>query len=277
MSYKGLRSVVQALSRRGARSSRDAKHLDAGEGARLRATGHASANREMFDRIAPTYDALNRVMSLGIDRKWRDKAVAALSGVNGSVLDSCAGTLDFSALLEKSGVEKVVACDASPEMLARGASKVKRTESVVGDALALPFADGAFGGMVCGFGMRNLTDLAKGIREAKRVLAPGGTFVTLELFSPRRASTRALHKYGLRAALPVLGALIAGDAGAYGYLAESMGRFVTSAEYESLLRAAGFVDVKVEELTMGVAALVTARTPEARTASKANGKHEARA
>jgi 4-hydroxy-3-polyprenylbenzoate decarboxylase len=235
-----------------------------------RGPSHARANRAMFDRIAPTYDVLNRIMSLGIDRRWRARALAPLARVKGPVLDLCAGTLDLSAALEQIlPREKIVACDASSEMLARGADKVSRTETVVGDALALPFADASFQGIVCGFGMRNLADVRKGIREAKRVLAPGGTFVTLELFAPTKARTRLLHAAGLRFALPVLGAVVAGDRDAYAYLAESMRGFVTREEYEAMLRAEGFEIDRTTDLTMGVAAIVVARAPARRVT---NGK-----
>jgi ubiquinone/menaquinone biosynthesis methyltransferase len=216
----------------------------------------------MFDRIAPTYDTLNRIMSLGIDKRWRTRAIAMLASEKGAVLDLCAGTLDIAAALEEARPgDRIVACDYSSEMLARGVSKVTRTERVVGDALALPFADGTFAGVVCGFGMRNLADLRKGIREAKRVLRPGGLFVTLELFQPKKLRTRALHKAALSAALPVLGSVVAGDREAYAYLAESMAGFVTAEEYEQLLREEGFADVEVTDLTMGVASLVRARVP----------------
>lgn len=238
---------------------------------------HARENRAMFDRIAPTYDTMNRMMSLGIDRGWRKKAIAtvvdAVSKNGGPVLDLCAGTLDLSALLEGAlPNERIVACDFSPEMLAKGKGKVRRTETVVGDALALPFADGTFGAVVCGFGMRNLSDLARGIREAKRVLRPGGVFVTLELFAPRLVRTRVFHRMALRAALPTLGAIVAKDREAYAYLAESMEGFVTREAYEALLREAGFEDVGARDLMLGVASLVSGRTSTV-VKTKTNGRH----
>lgn len=242
-------------------------------------TEHANANRAMFDRIAPTYDVLNRLMSLGIDKRWRNKAVARIASFlkhDGSpVLDLCAGTLDLSALLEKALPDsRIVACDFSEQMLALGQSKITRTETVVGDALALPFEDGTFGAVVCGFGMRNLSDLRKGIREVKRVLRPGGLFITLELFQPKLLRTRALHRAALDAALPVLGSVIAKDRDAYAYLSESMQGFVTKAEYEELLRSEGFGNVGASELTLGVASLVEGTSPS--RVGSVNGVHEAR-
>ena len=232
---------------------------------------HANANRAMFDRIAPTYDVLNKLMSFGIDKRWRTKAIALLGKADGNVgpvLDLCAGTLDISAMLEESFPgERIVACDFSAGMLERGKDKVTRTERIVGDALALPFEDASFGSVICGFGMRNLADLRAGIREARRVLRPGGTFVTLELFAPKLLRTRAVHAAALKTALPVLGAVVARDRAAYAYLADSMAGFVTRAQYEALLAEEGFEAVTATNLTMGVAAIVKAT---AKAKSRAN-------
>jgi len=265
MGYDGLRAFVGTLrtglsSRRGTDVARPVARLDD----RKDAPEHANANRAMFDRIAPTYDVLNKLMSLGIDRSWRHKAIALIGEPQGAVLDLCAGTLDLSALLEKAfPAERIVACDFSAKMLDLGKPKVTRTERIVGDAMALPFADGEFGAIICGFGMRNLADLRAGVREASRVLRPGGTFITLELFAPKLLRTRALHSAALKTALPVLGQLIAKDREAYAYLAESMEGFVTREQYEAVLREEGFDGVVAEDLTMGVAAIVkgTARAP----------------
>ncbi|CAN5925646.1 hypothetical protein BH11MYX4_BH11MYX4_22070 [soil metagenome] len=237
--------------------------------ARKDAPEHASANRAMFDRIAPTYDVLNKLMSFGIDRRWRARAIAQIGDPGGAVLDLCAGTMDLSAILEKAfPQERIVACDFSANMLERGQDKVSRTESVVGDAMALPFATGEFGAVICGFGMRNLADLRAGVREARRVLRPGGTFITLELFAPKLLRTRALHSAALKTALPVLGQMIAKDREAYAYLAESMEGFVTREQYEAILREEGFDAVVSEDLTMGVAAIVKGT---ARALDKRNG------
>ena len=236
-------------------------------------TEHADANREMFDRIAPTYDRLNRVMSLGIDRRWRNRAMEMLRpAIDGAaearhqgaprVLDLCAGTLDLAALIEATFPNAhVVACDASEKMLALGRAKVQHVECVVGDALALPFEAGSFHAVVWGFGLRNLADLEKALREVRRVLKPGGTFVTLELFRPRGATSRLVHGAGLRYALPVLGAALAKDREAYEYLAESMEGFVTREAYEHLLEKQGFGPVDGVDLTLGMASLVRAHAP----------------
>jgi len=124
----------------------------------------------MFDRIAPTYDLINRAMSLGIDQRWRARAVRELR--EGPVLDLCAGTLDLARLVSKT--HRVVAVDFSPEMLARGKAKAPGVETVVADAKELPFEDATFGGAICGFGVRNIAELHTALGEVHRVLRPGG-------------------------------------------------------------------------------------------------------
>ena len=240
-------------------------------------SAHAEGNRAMFDRIAGAYDRMNRIMSLGSDRRWRMKAIEAVPRDAKSVLDLCAGTLDLAAMLERWRPQaRIVACDASAAMLEQGKQKVCRVETVVGDALALPFEDATFDAVVCGFGIRNLADVARGIHEAKRVLRPGGVFVTLELFAPKARSMRALHDAGLRA-LPALGAAVAGESEAYAYLAESMREFVTRDRYAEMLRAAGFEEAKGEDLTFGVAGIVTAWRPREEEDRLGNHGRERRA
>lgn len=224
-----------------------------------RQDAHGAAVRAMFDRIAPTYDLLNRVLSAGLDVRWRNRAVDRLGTPTGEVLDVCAGTLDLSAAVEKRFPEcSVVALDFAAHMLARGASKVSRTTVVVGDAMDLPFGNARFSGAICGFGLRNLGNPGRGIAEARRVLEPGARLVILEFFRPlrERRVTRALHA-GFARALPAVGRVISHDAGAYRYLAQSMASFVTRLECEELLRAHGFRDVTSEDLTFGVASIVS--------------------
>jgi ubiquinone/menaquinone biosynthesis methyltransferase len=221
---------------------------------------HGTAARRMFDRIAPTYDTLNRLMSAGIDGQWRARAVAELAKApSGPVLDLCAGTLDLTALVARARPrDRVVAVDFSAAMLERGRHKVPRAEIVVGDASALPLADGEFAAVVCGFGMRNLADPGAGAREVLRVLRPGGLFVTLELFRPRRLVSRAFHRAYARLVLPRIGGWLSGDRGAYEYLAESMAGFLEREEYQRLLAGAGFARVTGFDLTLGVASIVVA-------------------
>jgi ubiquinone/menaquinone biosynthesis methyltransferase len=225
---------------------------------------HGNAARRMFDRIAPTYDTINRVLSAGIDARWRARTVAPLvGGPPGPVLDLCAGTMDLTALVARARPEaRIVAVDFSSAMLDRGRSKAPGAEIVVGDVAALPFGDGEFAAVVCGFGMRNLADPRAGAREVLRVLRPGGVFVTLELFQPSRLATRAFHKAYARVVLPTLGGLLSGDRGAYEYLARSMAGFLTRREYESALTEVGFTAVHGFDLTLGVASIVRAEVPQ---------------
>jgi demethylmenaquinone methyltransferase/2-methoxy-6-polyprenyl-1,4-benzoquinol methylase len=144
-------------------------------------------------------------------------------------------------------------------MLDLGRRKAPDVETVVADATALPFPDGHFAAVVCGFGMRNLGDPARGAREARRVLAPGGVFVTLELFAPTRRVTRVFHGAYGRVVLPAVGGWLSGDRGPYLYLARSMAGFVSRAEYEGMLSAAGFAFVTGLDLTLGIASIVTGR------------------
>lgn len=221
---------------------------------------HGDANRRMFERIAPTYDTLNRLMSAGIDRRWRARAIAELAGAPvGPMLDLCAGTLDLTRLLADTRPrERVVAVDFSGAMLEAGRHKVPRAETVVADAMSLPFDEGEFSAVVCGFGMRNLASTDAGAREVLRVLRPGGVFVTLELFRPTRALTLAFHKAYAQIVLPTVGGLVSGDRHAYEYLAGSMAGFLRRQEYEELLRGVGFGSVRGSDLTLGVASIVRA-------------------
>jgi ubiquinone/menaquinone biosynthesis methyltransferase len=219
---------------------------------------HETAARGMFERIAPTYDALNRLLSAGIDRRWRVRAVAEVArAAPGPLLDLCAGTMDLTAILAREFPrERVVALDFSPKMLEAGRHKARGAEVVVGDAMALPFEDGAFGAVVCGFGIRNLADPLRGAREALRVLRPGGAFVTLELFRATRLATRAFHRAYAQVVLPAVGGIVSGDPDAYRYLARSMAGFLTREEYERALEKVGFDEVRGFDLTLGVASIV---------------------
>lgn len=220
----------------------------------------------MFDRISPTYDLLNRILSWGIDRRWRARALDVLAErlPDGPLLDSCAGTLDLSAAMaERFPARTLVAADFAGDMLRLGRPKAPAAALALADAMRLPFASNSFAGVVCGFGMRNLGDLRAGVAEAARVLAPGGVLVVLEFFRPTRWVTHAFHAVYARGVLPLVGSLVSRDAEAYGYLARSMRAFVTRAEMEQALRDAGFGDTHGEDLTLGIASIVRGSLPAA--------------
>jgi 4-hydroxy-3-polyprenylbenzoate decarboxylase len=221
---------------------------------------HARGVRSMFDRIAPTYDLLNRAISVGLDRRWRARAVGLLRGApHGARLDLCAGTMDLTKLLaERAPDERVVALDFSEKMLARGRSKASRAEVVVGDAMCLPFEDAEFAAVVCGFGIRNVADPARAVAEVRRVLRPGGVFVTLDSFRPATGLPRLLHGAYTKSVFPALGFAFARDRAAYSYFVESVAGFVTRPRYEAILRDAGFSRVSGEDLVLGALSLVRA-------------------
>jgi ubiquinone/menaquinone biosynthesis methyltransferase len=224
------------------------------------AGGHALAVQGMFDRISPTYDLLNRLLSLGIDRRWRARALAVLQALapDGPLLDCCAGTLDLAAAMQERWPHRpLVAVDFAREMLQRGRFKLRAGAlPVVCDAMRLPFADATFAGMTCGFGLRNLADPLRGIAEALRVLEPGGVLVVLEFFRPTRVPTRLFHAVYGRGLLPLVGWLVSGDAEAYRYLSRSMRGFLTREELEQGMLRAGFREVRGVDLSLGVASIV---------------------
>ncbi len=221
---------------------------------------HAAGVREMFDRIAPTYDTLNHLLSAGIDVRWRKLAIETLAKrPAGPILDSCAGTMDLTAMIAKRWPqERVVASDFAAQMLDAGKQKAPNAERVVADAMAMPFDDASFAAMICGFGMRNLADTRRGVREARRVLKKGGVFTTLEFFRPTSVATKVFHGVYGNVVMTTVGGLISGDRSAYAYLNQSMKHFVSREGYEALCNEEGFRVVRAEDLTLGIASLVVA-------------------
>ena len=222
----------------------------------------AGAVRAMFDRIAPSYDLLNRVMTLRVDQRWRRRLVRALAlGAGESLLDLCAGTMDVAAEARRQApAVSVVAADFSLEMLSRGARKTC-LPAVQADALALPFPDGRFDAATVAFGVRNLESLERGLSELARVLRPGGRLGVLEFFRAASSGSRFVHGAYNRLALPVLGRVLSPDPAAYRYLVASMERFASRAEFEGACRRAGFSSVRGETLFPGVCGLVVAERP----------------
>ena len=219
----------------------------------------APAVRAMFDRIAPTYDLLNRVMTLRVDVAWRRRLVGALALRDGEqLLDLCAGTMDVAAeALRQQPGARVVGADFSFNMLARGAEKTGLPVAQA-DALALPFSDRSVDAVTVAFGMRNLDSYARGLAEIARVLRPGGRVGVLEFFRSESAGSRAVHGAYNKLALPVFGRILSPDPEAYRYLVESMERFASRAEFEAAARARGFSSVRGASLFPGVCGLVVA-------------------
>jgi demethylmenaquinone methyltransferase/2-methoxy-6-polyprenyl-1,4-benzoquinol methylase len=222
------------------------------------------AVRDMFDRIAPVYDFMNRAMSLGLDVRWRRMTAHAVVHPGDRVLDVCCGTGDLAlAVLEAAPAARVVGIDFCRPMLELAARKAghvgRRVPFVEGDALRLPFADGAFDGVCIGFGLRNLASVEEGLREIRRVLAPGGAAAILEFSKPVVPGFRALFQFYFSRLLPAVGGLLSGSRAAYEYLPDSVRNFPDQERLAALMREAGFEQVSFENLTGGIAALHVGR------------------
>jgi len=210
--------------------------------------------RRLFDRIAPVYDVMNRVMTVGLDRSWRRLAVEAVVQPGDRVLDACCGTGDLAIAAEREGGH-VTGLDFSPAMLERARRKSASIEWVRGDLLALPFADGTFDAATVGFGVRNVADLELALRELRRVLRPGGRLAILEITRPR-GPLRPFYSLWFDRVVPLLGKVLPGGA-AYSYLPESVKRFPNAEALADLMRACGFGDVRFRLLAGSIVALHT--------------------
>src|SRR5690348_10677437 len=216
--------------------------------------------RDVFTAIAPTYDQLNRIISLRFDQGWRRYAVRHLGWErkpDGIYLDLCAGTLDFGATLAgATGFRgRIVGADFVPAMLRLGRTKAARLAPVAADALGLPFPDASFDGAMVGWGVRNLVDLDGGLGEAARVLKPGGRLVILEMALPPQPLLRRLYLLYFRRVLPWIGRLISKHTTAYTWLPASTVAFPAPAELARRLAAQGFRDVGYELFMGGVCAM----------------------
>jgi demethylmenaquinone methyltransferase/2-methoxy-6-polyprenyl-1,4-benzoquinol methylase len=208
--------------------------------------------QRMFDRIAPVYDAMNRVMTAGLDRRWRAITLDETVRANDRVLDACCGTGDLAIGARARGAN-VVGVDFSHEMLERARRKDARVEWVQADVLHLPFEDASFDAATVGFGVRNVADLEAGLRELRRVLKPQGRLGILEITTPRGALA-PFYKVWFDRVVPLLGKVLPGGA-AYTYLPASVRRFPGPDELETLLGQSGFVNVRYRLFAGGIVAL----------------------
>jgi demethylmenaquinone methyltransferase/2-methoxy-6-polyprenyl-1,4-benzoquinol methylase len=218
--------------------------------------------RTVFEQIAPRYDLLNHLLSLNIDRLWRRRALRALgwSAVpDGRYLDLCAGTLDVGAELSRQPgfAGFIVGADFAVPMLRAGMGKASSSvlAPVAADAQELPLADDSMHGATVAFGIRNVASLDRGLAEVSRVLRPGARFVILEFTTPRSAIVRTLYHVYFHHLLPLVGGMISGHRTAYKYLPRSVAHFPSEAVLARHMRDAGFVDVRWESLSLGIAAI----------------------
>jgi demethylmenaquinone methyltransferase/2-methoxy-6-polyprenyl-1,4-benzoquinol methylase len=212
----------------------------------------------MFDRIAPTYDLLNHLLSANVDAAWRRHAVRrlALTGRE-RCLDACTGTGDLALALVAGGAREVVGTDFAPQMIERARTKGgDRVRFLVADTTRLPFGDAEFDVATVAFGVRNLEDLDAGLRDLRRVLKPGGRLAILEFSRPANPLFRAMYHLYFLLVLPVVGNLISGGhENAYAYLPRSVMTFPGPQVLAARLTGAGFASVAYEPLTFGIAHL----------------------
>lgn len=225
---------------------------------------------EMFARIAPRYDFLNHLLSLGLDRVWRRRVAwrfrHILSLTDARVLDLCCGTGDLTLALERAGRACVFGADFAHPMLVRAGEKAARATRraspglyAEADALRLPFADASFDLTTVAFGFRNLANYERGLSEMRRVLRPGGEIGILEFAVPRGAWLGRFYRFYFTKIIPRLGGTISGSRVAYAYLPDSVAQFPQPDELAAMMARAGFTEVRFELWTLGSIALHTAR------------------
>jgi demethylmenaquinone methyltransferase/2-methoxy-6-polyprenyl-1,4-benzoquinol methylase len=217
--------------------------------------------KEKFSNISNKYDLLNSILSFGIDRYWRWYVAAELANtlkaLNGPVLDLCAGTLPLSKEISRHFSKKtIVSVDFCQPMLFYGMERIGNTKKnikpVCGDALRLPFKADTFSAVTVAFGVRNFSDINKGIEEILRVLKTNGKLVILEFSNPENRIFSLFYKFYLNNVLPSFAGLISGDKDAYKYLASSINSFYKPAELKKILEHHGFVKTTLAPLTQGV-------------------------
>ncbi|WP_405267511.1 bifunctional demethylmenaquinone methyltransferase/2-methoxy-6-polyprenyl-1,4-benzoquinol methylase UbiE [Cellulophaga sp. Ld12] len=220
---------------------------------------------QMFDTISTNYDGLNRVISFGIDIKWRKRVVAILKKKNPtSILDIATGTGDLAINLVETGATKIVGLDISPGMLAVGQKKVtqkhlgKTIEMIVGDSENLPFEENTFDAITVAFGVRNFENLEVGLAEIYRVLKKGGTLAILETSVPTKTPFKQGYNFYTKQIMPKIGKLFSKDNSAYEYLSESAAVFPYGKKFNNILKKIGFIDIEDKPQTLGVASIYVA-------------------
>jgi len=226
---------------------------------------HPESIRTLFNNIAPTYDLLNHLLSLGRDLYWRKMVVREFNGYNGWILDIATGTGDVMIeMIHQEDLERnVFGIDFSEPMIRRAREKLskkgllRRVGLSLGDALSLPFRENTFSGSMIAFGLRNIADKQQSLSEMVRVVRPGGKVVILEFTFPQKGLMRRLYPVYFKRILPWIGGLISGDRGAYAYLPESVLHFRYAEEYEGLMRKSELSNVLSRPLTGGVASVIS--------------------
>ncbi|MBP4139085.1 bifunctional demethylmenaquinone methyltransferase/2-methoxy-6-polyprenyl-1,4-benzoquinol methylase UbiE [Flavobacterium geliluteum] len=220
---------------------------------------------QMFDTISGNYDNLNRVISFGIDIKWRKKVLKIVSDSQpANILDIATGTGDLAILMTETKAEKIIGLDISAGMLEVGQKKIEdkkltnRINLVLGDSEKIPFEDNYFDAITVSFGVRNFENLEKGFSEILRVLKPNGVFVILETSVPDKTPYKQGYRFYSKNILPIIGKLFSKDNSAYGYLSESAAAFPYGEALNNILRKIGFIDVVAMPQTFGVATIYSA-------------------
>lgn len=220
---------------------------------------------KMFDNISKNYDNLNRVISFGIDIKWRKKILKLVSIKKPkNILDIATGTGDLAILLSQSNVEKIIGLDISEGMLEVGRRKINqkelshKIEMKLGDSENIPFEENTFDCITVAFGIRNFENLEKGLAEILRVLKPNGIFVILETSVPEKFPFKQGYHFYTKQIMPFIGKLFSKDKDAYQYLADSASIFPYGKNLNNILNKIGFIDVKHLPQTFGVATIYTA-------------------
>ncbi len=220
----------------------------------------------MFDNIAPKYDFLNQLLSMGIHKGWRKKAIRLLEPLKPKqILDIATGTADFAIEAMKLNPDKVTGVDISVGMLKLGQEKIEKLglqgkiELKPGDSENLPFADNSFDAITVGFGVRNFENLEKGVADIYRVLRSNGMISILEFSKPQNFPVKQVYYFYFRYVTPFIGKLFSKDNSAYTYLPESVNAFPAGEEFLNVLRKAGFKETKAIPLTFGIASIYIAK------------------